>query len=400
MSDKELDDFFREGLDEPEIPFVEEDWEKMQEKMIHLPGNNKAGGFYRYKWFLFGLGLLWVGALSWWTIDAFDKPYQEENSNIIVQKNNQRQGTPGNIPDKETAASAQNQGSINIDDIKEDTEPGNVDQKENLAETSNIKANRFIQEMDRSESEKRGSHDPFYQKNNRELTVGSMNKPLPIFEQDYEKELVLDVEAEGAVLVKKAENRISQRWSFSLLLSPDVSALKLKEVRGVGTSAGINIEYYFLPKWSLNLGALYAFKTYGTSDGYQFSYPSSKPITWLEGDCYVLDIPLNIRYYAIKGTMDRWYISSGLSSYLMLKEKYQLVNGYSSYYPNYENLEIRNKNQHYFQVLNISMGYERRLSEKLSIQVEPYLKLPLKGVGEGQVSLKSAGALIGLKYNW
>ncbi len=398
MSDKELDDFFRKGLDEPEIPFVKEDWDKMQEKMMHLPGNRKAGGFYRNKWLLVGLGLALIGALSWWGIGAFDKSYPQGNSNEIEQEENQV--ILENPSGTEKMTSKQDQGITNADENKEDGGSDPIDHSGNSNGISSLQTKSSIHEMDRSKVATDEPDDSYSRRNNGDLIVGSINKSLPVFEQDKELELVFDMEDDGVVPVKKSKSKISQRWSFSLLLSPDVSALKLKEVRGVGTSAGINIEYYFLPKWSLNLGALYAFKTYETSDGYQFSYPSSKPITWLEGDCYVLDIPLNIRYYAINSPMDRWYISSGLSSYLMLKEKYQLVNGYSSYYPNYENLEIRNKNQHYFQVLNISMGYERRLSEKLSIQVEPYLKLPLKGVGEGQVSLKSAGALIGLKYNW
>lgn len=92
----------------------------------------------------------------------------------------------------------------------------------------------------------------------------------------------------------------------------------------------------------------------------------------------------------------------GLSSYLMLKEKYDLE--YKSY--NYggnaygNSLEVQNKNKHYLNIVNLGIGYERVLTDRLSLQVEPYLKLPLSGIGEGNITLKSAGAFVGLKYGW
>jgi hypothetical protein len=59
---------------------------------------------------------------------------------------------------------------------------------------------------------------------------------------------------------------------------------------------------------------------------------------------------------------------------------------------------IINENRHFFSVLNLSMGYERSLSDRWSLQVEPYLKAPLSGVGAGKVKLTSAGVFFGLKY--
>jgi hypothetical protein len=72
-----------------------------------------------------------------------------------------------------------------------------------------------------------------------------------------------------------------------------------------------------------------------------------------------------------------------------------------SYGNTYEKrVDVRNNNQHYLGIMNFSLGYERLLTERIAIQIEPYLKVPIKGIGEGRISLKSAGALIGLKYHW
>ena len=57
-----------------------------------------------------------------------------------------------------------------------------------------------------------------------------------------------------------------------------------------------------------------------------------------------------------------------------------------------------NGNRHLFSILNVSAGYERKISKTLHIQAEPYLNLPLSGVGEGKVKLHSAGLRAGINY--
>ena len=47
-------------------------------------------------------------------------------------------------------------------------------------------------------------------------------------------------------------------------------------------------------------------------------------------------------------------------------------------------------------VFSISAGLEHRLSGLLQIRIEPYLKLPLQGVGVGKLPVTSAGIQIGL----
>jgi hypothetical protein len=78
----------------------------------------------------------------------------------------------------------------------------------------------------------------------------------------------------------------------------------------------------------------------------------------------------------------------------MKKEIYK----YEYYYPNnpnpyYYTKTINNQNKHYFSVLTLSGGYQRRINKTLSFTAEPYVKLPLGGVGYGRVKLSSVGVL-------
>ncbi|MEX2566239.1 MAG: hypothetical protein WD431_09875, partial [Cyclobacteriaceae bacterium] len=94
----------------------------------------------------------------------------------------------------------------------------------------------------------------------------------------------------------------------------------------------------------------------------------------------------------------KWFVSSGLSSYFMMKEKYVL------HFENYNGnsysreVEINGNNQHFFGIWNIGLGYVRKVSEKFAVQAEPYYRLPLVGIGEGNLDLKSTGIFFGIKY--
>jgi hypothetical protein len=46
--------------------------------------------------------------------------------------------------------------------------------------------------------------------------------------------------------------------------------------------------------------------------------------------------------------------------------------------------------------LKLSAGYEKKLSSKIFLTAEPYLNLPLTGIGYGKVKLYSAGILFSL----
>ena len=60
----------------------------------------------------------------------------------------------------------------------------------------------------------------------------------------------------------------------------------------------------------------------------------------------------------------------------------------------------KNENQHYFAIYNLSVGYQRSMGKQWFLEIEPFVKLPLTGVGFGEVDLWSTGASFSLKYNF
>ncbi|MCE7057892.1 hypothetical protein LZF95_24625 [Algoriphagus sp. AGSA1] len=194
------------------------------------------------------------------------------------------------------------------------------------------------------------------------------------------------------------KNPFAGKFNVSVQAAPDLSGIKLNQVGKAGQAIGIGAEYFLRPKISVASGVFYSFKPYSADEGYQLDY-GDQPDRVL-GECDILDIPLNLRFYPIEGKLQRFFASAGLSSYLMLKEHYKLeYQDTGTGYPYSREIDVSGDNNHFFGVVNLSVGYERKLGDQLSVQVEPYFKVPITGVGEGDISLKSTGLFVGLKFH-
>ena len=77
----------------------------------------------------------------------------------------------------------------------------------------------------------------------------------------------------------------------------------------------------------------------------------------------------------------------------MKKETYNYSYKSAGGQPYYRTYSFDNINKHLFSVLSLSAGYQFNLSPKISFSAEPYIKIPLNGVGYGKVKLKETGVL-------
>ena len=55
---------------------------------------------------------------------------------------------------------------------------------------------------------------------------------------------------------------------------------------------------------------------------------------------------------------------------------------------------MTNENKHYFSVVTLSGGYQYKLNNRFSFIAEPYVKIPLSGIGLGKIKLNSTGILV------
>ena len=63
-----------------------------------------------------------------------------------------------------------------------------------------------------------------------------------------------------------------------------------------------------------------------------------------------------------------------------------------------ENVTGSYKNSsHYFAAaIDINIGYERMIRNNISIRVEPFIQIPVKGIGMGSLPVKSIGLHFGV----
>lgn len=168
-----------------------------------------------------------------------------------------------------------------------------------------------------------------------------------------------------------------------------------------GFSAGLTFSVGIAKNFKLQTGLKYSAKDYAT-DSYAYRIRNPKiqgMISGIDASCAVLEIPVIASYTVMEDRKRSVDLNLGLSSYLMLKEnytfKYTPASGISD-----RLIEKTNANQHLLSVVDLSTTYFIKLkTEKFKIGVEPFVKIPLTGVGEGRVNLKSSGISLKIRYD-
>ncbi|MDP4215491.1 MAG: hypothetical protein Q8927_04770 [Bacteroidota bacterium] len=184
-----------------------------------------------------------------------------------------------------------------------------------------------------------------------------------------------------------------------LLVAPDLSTIRFQTVKSVGTTYGVLLGYTFNAKWSLETGVYIDRKKYFT-EGQYFNKEKVPPLRYVDlqkvdGICNMVELPLSLRYNLGTGNKVKWFTTAGLSTYLMSSEWYNyqyLSNGN----PMTKAASYRNPSQNWFSIVNLSVGYEQKLGSIGNLRLEPYLRVPLSGIGTGSLPIMSAGLNIGI----
>lgn len=215
----------------------------------------------------------------------------------------------------------------------------------------------------------------------------------------------VQVEDEVHNATQKTENKkdiiTKKRLYAGLMFGPDISSVKFQKTEGLGFNVGLLLGYKLSSKWQLESGVLLNRKEYYSRGEYfntsRTYLPSHAYITKIDGYCTMFEIPLNVRYNISQKKQANWFAVAGLSSYLMNKEDYNYT--YKRYNVEYKGNKVyRNMSKEWLTAVNASIGYEKAISEKVRIRLEPYLKLPLRGMGTGKLPISSAGMNVGISY--
>lgn len=201
--------------------------------------------------------------------------------------------------------------------------------------------------------------------------------------------------------IKGQVHQFAQNFSIGVVTGPDVSGVKLNNTGKLTFIIGAQVAYRIAHKFTLRSGFLIEKKIYSVGPGEYHSQlynPASNYLKTVGANCTISEVPLTLSYNFSKAKKHEWFVSGGLSSYFMKKESYEYFykypsgNTYTKYY------SVSNKNKHYFSVVDLSAGYSHPINKRMSFAVEPYLKLPVTGIGVGKIKLNSAGVLFSLNF--
>ena len=207
-----------------------------------------------------------------------------------------------------------------------------------------------------------------------------------------------------SLLSNKNKENINNKISKSGFYYGVVSGVHLNGVKNQGfTKAGFDIGviagYRFSSSLSLETGLLFAKKFYWTSGKYfsldemRSTMPAGTEMIEVNGSSRTIELPLHLRYDLSIKHNHRLFTTAGFSSFIMTEEDNQyhtLLNGtegkmYSSY----------KKDKRYFAAaVDLGLGYEKDLGKKSHIRMEPYVQLPIRGIGVGHLPVMSAGLRI------
>ena len=208
---------------------------------------------------------------------------------------------------------------------------------------------------------------------------------------------------ENTTTNKKGQQPNVKKFPFSIAVvgGTDWSTVRFTHNDKPGYNAGILFYWHFAKKLSLTTGALYTKKNYSAygkdyhpPKGYWTNYITLDKVN---GSCWMIDIPLNLRYDFAGGKKFNFFGSAGVSTYLMNKESYTYHYMYNGNYTNRKWLNDENS-RYVFSVINIAAGYEKSVGKKVSVQVEPYLKMPISGIGFGKMQMNSYGLNFALRF--
>jgi len=386
--DNGIDKLFRDGLNDPEIPFNELDWAKMEQK-LDAGAKKRVIPFWLYA--SSGIAAALVVGLFWY-FSGSDKVIKEPKKTEIVESKKEKPANNKPLSTDTGVVVKTNPEAVVVQPPIE--APVKNTDKYYVKAPRVIKSNPYYSDVITVINEKENDEQG--------LTAQLQNKTISIEAPKASTDSLVvnqklsDHVLENIIIRDYVPMRRTSALTLSIIAAPDISTSNLNVDTKVSSNIGMLATYAITDKISVTTGAVYSRKLYNYGGVGSAGTTYMKNAWQVNADCIVLDVPLNVNYTFLKRRNFSVGVNSGLSSYFMLNEKYKYITGPQGGAQKVSELEIKNQNQHIFGVANLSLSFERRITNSLSFGVQPFIKLPLTGIGNGNARLKSTGVAFSL----
>jgi hypothetical protein len=203
------------------------------------------------------------------------------------------------------------------------------------------------------------------------------------------------------VAVTWHEGSLLSRISATLQMSPDMSTVgSVSNFSSPGYKLGVTVQYQIRRNLVVSTGVVRSEVRY-SARGQDYDppvyWPANRGPEQMRAVCLILDIPLTLRYDVLQFSGSRLFATAGLSSYIMLNEEYDFsYDGYTT--GQLDSWSGRTGTRHWFSNAAFSVGYELDVHPNWSFLAEPFIAVPLREVGWGNVRLYSVGSYLSVRY--
>jgi hypothetical protein len=199
-------------------------------------------------------------------------------------------------------------------------------------------------------------------------------------------------------------HKTGQRFYWGIVAGPQFNEVKHQGMKKAGMEGGVLIGYKLKERLALESGILFS-KKYYFSEGKYFdmgkmgsSMPPDMKILSLQGSSSVFEIPVRLKFDLVKKNDKRLFVTGGVSSYLLVQEKndyHTMMNGTEDDMT----ASYKKAGSYAAAALHLGAGYEQKLSKRNYLRIEPYIQVPIQGIGVGAMPVTSAGLRIGIFRN-
>lgn len=211
------------------------------------------------------------------------------------------------------------------------------------------------------------------------------------------EQLSQQIATASAAAAKKPGRLPEEKGSYAgVVAGLDLSSVGMRTFKP-GNNTGVLVGYAFNSRWSVESGLVWSKKRFNSEGtNYKPDNLTTQPgltILDVNSSNTLYELPINVKYNILPGT-HKLFVTAGMSSYFLKREAYDVsydLNGTQySEYNTYANVS-----KHWLSVANLSLGYNYKLGNIGSIRLEPYLKVPLRDLGVGNMRVMSTGINVG-----
>jgi len=208
--------------------------------------------------------------------------------------------------------------------------------------------------------------------------------------------------AKPAATKAKTASKSEKAILLGLTAGFDFSTVKFTYGSNAGYNIGLMGGYQFNKHWAVLTGIVYTKKNYKLN-GKDYNPPKHDwtyyvDLQKVDGFCRMWELPVTARYIFNPGAKNAFFATAGLSSYFMKKQQYDYYYKNSMGVPMTAPWHSDSTYTHVFSILDISAGVQKPIGKHMDLLIEPYAKIPLGGVGHGNIRLSSFGVNLTVQY--